>query len=153
MDLSDVAMGRLQGNGSLANGVIPIRYKRVPCPKPGNAYLWLQVGAGPYYFALSAVNTNGPGSLVAFEVLGSGSSEWLALEHNPDYTSSRPQERYGSWVMPQGAGPVNVPIGVRLTSPTGEQIVNLDAITSFTAPAGADADYYYIDMGVQFAVD
>lgn len=153
VDLSDVAMGRLQGNGSLTNGVIPIRYKRVPCPKPGNVYLWLQVGAGPYYFALSAVNTNGPGSVVGFEVLGSGMSEWLALEHNPDYTSSRPQERYGSWVMPQGAGPFNVPIGVRLTSPTGEQIVNLDAITSFTAPAGADANYYYIDMGVQFAVD
>ncbi|PSR92270.1 expansin module family protein [Coniella lustricola] len=151
MDLSDVAMGRLQGNGSLTDGVIPIRYQRVPCPKPGNVYLWLQVGAGPYYFALSPVNTNGPGSVISFEVLGSGDSEWLALERNSDYTSSRPQERYGAWVMPQGSGPVNPPIAVRLTSPTGEQIVNMDAITSFTAPANADANYYYIDMGVQFA--
>lgn len=155
MDLSDVAMGRLQGNGSLTDGVIPIRYKRLPCPKPGNVYLWLQEGAGPYYFALAAVNANGPGSVVGFEVLSgsSGAAEWLALEHNPDYTSSRPQERYGSWVMPQGAGPVEVPVGVRLTSPTGEQIVRMDAITSYAAPADAVAGYYYIDMGVQFSVD
>lgn len=153
VDLSDVAMGRLQGNGSLANGVIPIRYKRLPCPKPGNVYLWLRDGAGPYYFSVSAVNTNGPGSVVAFEVLGAGGSQWLALEHDPNYTSSRPQERYGAWVMPNGSGPLALPIGVRLTSPTGEQIVNLNAITTFTAPSNAVPGFYYIDMGVQFVQD
>lgn len=41
MDLSDIAMGRLQKNGSLTDGVIPSRYRQVPWPKPGNAYIWL----------------------------------------------------------------------------------------------------------------
>jgi expansin (peptidoglycan-binding protein) len=150
MDLSDIAMGRLQGNGSLTEGVIPIRYKRVPCPKPGNVYIWVRDGAGPYYFALSAVNTNGVGSVVSIEVQGAGQNDWIALEHDPNYTSSRPQERYGAWVMPQGSGPFNVPIGIRITSPDGEQIVNTELITSFTAPASAPSGFWYIDMGVQF---
>jgi hypothetical protein len=128
MDLSDIAMGRLQGNGSLNQGVIPIRYKRVPCPKPGNAYVWIQDGAGPYYFSISPVNTNGVGSVVNIEILSAGATEWIALERNQDYTTSRPQERYGAWVLPQGDGPINLPIGIRLTSPNGQQIVNEAAI-------------------------
>lgn len=147
MDLSDIAMGRLQGNGSLAEGVIPIRYKRVPCPKPGNVYIWLRDGGGPYYFALSVVNTNGVGSVVSIDILGDGDSEWTALEHDPNYTSSRPQERYGAWTIPQGSGPFNVPIGIRITSPDGQQIVNNEAITSFTPPATAPEGFWYIDLG------
>ncbi|UKZ94652.1 uncharacterized protein TrAFT101_009505 [Trichoderma asperellum] len=151
LDLSDIAMGRLQGNGSLNNGVIPTRYRRVQCPKLGNVYIWLRNGGGPYYFALTAVNTNGPGSVTKIEVKGSDSSTWVPLEHDPNYTSSRPQERYGSWVIPQGSGPFNLPVGVRLTSPTGEQIVNEQAIKTFTPPATADPNFYYIDIGVQFS--
>ena len=143
-------MGRLQGNGSLAAGVIPTQYRRVPCPTLGNVYLWLQDGAGPYWFTVSAVNTFGIGSLVSLEIMGAGQTTWTPLVHNPDYTTSRPQERYGSWVVPQNTGPYNVPIAVRLTSATGEQIVNTEAITTFTAPATAPAGYYYIDLGVQF---
>ncbi|KAJ5832315.1 hypothetical protein N7474_000626 [Penicillium riverlandense] len=150
MDLSDIAMGRLQGNGSLTEGVIPTRYKRVPCPKPGNAYIWLRDGGGAYYFALSVVNTNGVGSVISVEVKGAGSSTWTALEHDPNYTSSRPQERYGAWVLPQGDGPFALPIGIRVTSPDGQQIVNEEAISTFTAPAGSVAGFYYIDLGVQF---
>ncbi|KAI5465248.1 expansin module family protein [Mariannaea sp. PMI_226] len=150
LDLSDIAMGRLQGNGSLSAGVIPTRYRRVPCPKPGNVYLWLRDGGGPYYFALSAVNTNGPGSVTKIEIKGSGSDQWVALVHDPNYTSSRPQERYGSWTIPSGTGPFNLPIAVRLTSPTGQQIVNSAAINTFTAPASAPAGFYYIDFGAQF---
>lgn len=150
MDLSDIAMGRLQGNGSLAEGVIPIRYKRVPCPKPGNAYVWLQDGAGPYYFSLTPVNTNGVGSVTEVEILGAGETEWLTLVRNPDYTTSRPQERYGAWVLPQGQGPISVPMGIRLTSPDGRQIVSENAINSFTAPASAPEGFWYIDIGVQF---
>lgn len=150
MDLSDIAMGRLQGNGSLNQGVIPIKYKRVPCPKPGNAYIWLQEGAGPYYFSLSPVNTNGVGSVVNVEILGAGSTEWIALVRNQDYTTSRPQERFGAFVLPQGDGPINLPIGIRLTSPDGQQIANNAAITSFTAPATAPAGFWYIDLGIQF---
>ncbi|KAL6826662.1 Non-catalytic module family expansin [Trichoderma camerunense] len=151
LDLSDIAMGRLQGNGSLTNGVIPTRYKRVPCPKLGNVYIWLRNGGGPYYFALTAVNTNGPGSVTKIEIKGAGTDTWVALEHDPNYTSSRPQERYGSWVIPQGSGPFNLPVGIRLTSPTGEQIVNEQAIKTFTPPATADPNFYYIDIGVQFS--
>ncbi|KAF4161809.1 hypothetical protein CNMCM6936_002962 [Aspergillus lentulus] len=150
MDLSDIAMGRLQGNGSLTDGVIPIRYRRVPCPKPGNIYIWLHDGAGPYYFALSAVNTNGPGSVISIEVQAGGSGPWVALEHDPNYTSSRPQERYGSWVLPQGKGPITAPVAMRLTAPDGQQVVKEGAITSFTPPATAVTGFWYIDLGVQF---
>ena len=143
-------MGRLQGNGSLTDGVIPIRYRRVACPKPGNAYIWLRDGGGAYYFALSVVNTNGVGSVITVEVKGNSGTSWVALEHDPNYTSSRPQERYGAWVLPQGQGPLSLPIGIRVTSPNGQQIVNEAAISSFTAPAGSVAGFYYIDLGVQF---
>lgn len=130
-------MGRLQGNGSLAAGVIPTRYKRTPCPVPGNAYIWLRDGGAPYYFALSTVNTYGVGSVVSVEIMGSGSTVWTPMEHDPIYTSSRPQERYGAWTIPSGTGPFNTPIGMRITSASGEQIVKMKAITSFTAPATA----------------
>ncbi|KAH8812782.1 swollenin [Xylogone sp. PMI_703] len=151
LDLSDIAMGRLQGGGSLTNGVIPTRYKRVPCPVPGNVYLWLHDGGGPYYFTLAVVNTAGLGSVTTLEVKGSGQTTWTALIHDPNYTSSRPQERYGSWTIPQGTGPFNPPLAIRITNPAGEQIVNNAAITSFTAPASAPAGYYYIDFGAQFS--
>jgi hypothetical protein len=144
-------MGRLQGNGSLAAGVIPTRYKRIPCPTPGNMYIWLRDGAGPYYFALTVVNTAGIGSVALVEVQGYGSTTWTPLIHDPNYTEARPQERYGAWVMPQGDGPYALPIGLRITSPTGEQVVALNAITTFTAPATAPAGWYYIDLGVQFS--
>jgi hypothetical protein len=151
MSPGDIAMGRLQGNGSLAQGVIPTQYRRVPCPSPGNAYIWLQASAGPYYFALTVVNTANLGSVVLVEALSAGSTEWVALEHNPDYTSSRPQERYGTWVLPQGDGPFNLPVGLRVTAPDGSQIVNTQAITSWTPPATAPSGYWYIDLGVNFS--
>lgn len=143
-------MGRLQGNGSLVQGVVPTQYRRVPCPNPGNAFIWLQAGAGPYYISLSVVNTRGLGSVVSVEALGAGSSTWVELEHNTDYTSSRPQERYGVWVIPQGSGPFNLPVGLRITAPDGSQIVNTEAITTWTAPASAPSGYWYIDLGVNF---
>ena len=83
--------------------------------------------------------------------MGAGTTTWTALEHDPNYTSSRPQERYGAWTIPSGTGPFSVPIGLRVTSPTGEQIVNMNAITSFTAPATAPVGWNYIDLGVQFS--
>jgi expansin (peptidoglycan-binding protein) len=72
-------MGRLQGNGSLSAGVIPTRYKRIPCPVPGNAYIWLRDGAAPYYFALSIVNTYGVGAVVNVEIMGSGGTVWTPM--------------------------------------------------------------------------
>ncbi|KAF4636140.1 hypothetical protein G7Y89_g1936 [Cudoniella acicularis] len=115
LDLSDIAMGRLQGDGSMANGVIPTQYKRIPCLTPGNVYIWLRDGGGPYYFALSVVNTAGVGSVTNVEIQGYGTNGWTSMIHDPNYSESRPQERYGSWVMPKGAGPSALPIAVRVT--------------------------------------
>ncbi len=111
LDLGNVAMARLQTgdpNGNLVDGVIPTRYERVPCPVVGNMYVWLQPGAGPYYFGLSVVNVRNLGSIVSVEALLSsdGGDRWIALERDPNYTLARPQERTGDWVIPQGAGPV-----------------------------------------------
>ena len=150
LDLSDIAIGRLQGDGSLAAGVIPTRYKRILCPVPGNVYIWLRDGGGPYYFTLSVVNIYSVGSITTIEIMGSDDTTWIVLLHDPNYTSSRPQERYGSWTIPQGSGPFNVPIAICITNPAGQQIVNINAITSFTAPATALLGWNYIDLGVQF---
>jgi hypothetical protein len=155
LDLSDIAMGRLQGNGSLANGVIPTMYQRIPCPNPGNIFIWVQAGAGPYYFSLAVVNTAGIGSLISVEALSAGNdptvdANWISLERNPDYTSSRPQERYGAWVLPQGDGPFSLPMGIRVTDPSGQSLVNTEAITSWTPPASAPEGYWYVDFGLQF---
>ena len=144
-------MGRLQGNGSLDEGVIPTRYKRIPCPTPGNAYAWLHDGGNPYYFATSIVNTAGIGSLAKLEVAMTGGSNWTALIRDPNYTNSRPQERYGAWTLPQGAGPLNPPLALRLTSPNGEVLVVEQAINSFMAPTTAPVGWNYIDLGVQFS--
>ncbi|KAF2269510.1 putative swollenin [Lojkania enalia] len=151
LDLSDIAMGRLQGNGSMNDGVIPTRYRRVPCPKPGNIYLWMRGGGSSYYFALTAVNAAGIGSIISIDVKGRESTTWTPLERDPHYSSSRPQERYGAWVIPQNTGPHNLPIAVRLTSAAGEQIVSETAIKSFTPPAEAIEGFWYIDTGVQFS--
>ncbi|KAF2251774.1 hypothetical protein BU26DRAFT_451698 [Trematosphaeria pertusa] len=151
LDLSDIAMGRLQGNGNIVEGVIPTRYRRVQCPKPGNVYVWLHPSAGLYYFQVTAVNVaSSTGSIVNMEVRGAGQREWVTLIQQPDYSSSRPQERYGAWQILKDSGPYKVPIGMRLTSATGEQIVNEALITSFTEPSTVPSGSWYLDMGLQF---
>ncbi|ORY08918.1 Non-catalytic module family expansin [Clohesyomyces aquaticus] len=153
LDLSDIAMGRLQGNGSMNDGVIPTRYRRVRCPKPGNIYLWMREGGSQYYFALTAVNAAGIGSITNIEVKGaSGITTWTSLVRDPHYTSSRPQERYGAWTIPQNTGPYDLPIAVRLTSAAGEQVVSEMAIKSFTPPKDAVQGFWYLDTGVQFSM-
>ena len=152
LDLSSIAMARLQSGepmGNITDGVIPIRYRRVPCPVVGNTYLWLHPSAGAYWFSLSVVNSAGLGSVVSVEArLPSG--EWVALERDANFTSSRPQERYGAWVLPQGFGPFELPVSIRLTSPSGEAIVAEGAIKSWEPADSAMRETYYIDTGVQF---
>jgi expansin (peptidoglycan-binding protein) len=152
LDLSDIAMARLQtgdANGTMVDGVIPIRYRRVPCPVVGNMYIWLRTGASPYYFALSVVNASGIGSIVSVEAqLSSG--DWVALQRDPNYSSSRPHERYGAWVLPQGAGPFHLPVTLRITDPSGRSLVAEEVIKSWTPPTEAQVGAYYIDTGVQF---
>jgi hypothetical protein len=53
-------------------------------------------------------------------------------------------------VVKQGSGPYNLPIPLRLTDPSGKQLLAPTAISSFTAPTGTDPEMYYVDTGVQF---
>lgn len=152
LDLSDIAMGRLQSgdpNGAMPDGVIPTRYRRVPCPVVGNLHIWLHPSGGEYWFSVSVVNAAGLGSIVAVEAR-MPSGEWVAMTRDTNYTSSRPQERYGSWVMPQGAGPFELPVTMRFTSPSGEAIVAEGVIQSWTPADESQTETYYIDTGVQF---
>jgi hypothetical protein len=94
--------------------------------------------------------TSGPGSVVRIDAqLKSG--EWVAMQRDANYTSSRPQERYGTWVIPQGAGQFALPVSLRFTSPNGKTVESSGAIKSW-APTdpNQDAEMYYIDTGVQF---
>jgi Tfp pilus tip-associated adhesin PilY1 len=104
-------------------------------------------GAGPYWFSLSVVNAAGLGSVAMVEAqLPSGA--WTALVHDPNYTSSRPQERYGAWVVPQGTGPFALPVNLRISDPAGRSIT---ATINAWAPASASqTETYYIDTGAQF---
>jgi hypothetical protein len=158
LDLSDIAMSRLQtgsANGMMVDGVIPTRYRRVPCPVTGNIYILLKNG-GEYYFSFSVVNVAGLGSLVKVEArLPSG--EWVALVRDPNYTQARPQERFGTWVLPQGKGPFTLPLALRFTDGSWRTIVSEQAIKDWNPPATTDTnlaqfykEFYYIDTGVQF---
>jgi hypothetical protein len=121
----------------------------VPCPVIGNTYIWLHPSADEYWFSLSVVNSAGLGSVVMVEAqLPSG--EWVALGRDANFTTSRPQERYGAWVLPQGAGPFELPITLRFTAGSGKAIVAEGAIKSFTPADPAQTETYYIDTGVQF---
>ncbi|KAJ3205456.1 hypothetical protein HDU82_005180 [Entophlyctis luteolus] len=153
LDLSDFAMARLQSgspDASIGEGVVPTRYKRVACPKPGNVYMWLRAGGKPSYFALSIVNTAGAGGVVGVDISPDGGTTWVAMTHDPNYSESRPQERYGAWVVPSGTGPFNPPVAMRVTSSAGEQWINTYAITTFSSPSNIDPSWWYIDLGFQF---
>jgi Expansin C-terminal domain len=161
LDLSDIAMSRLQtgdANGMMVDGVIPTRYRRTPCPVKGNIHILVKNG-GTYYFSFSVVNMGGLGSLVSVEArLPSG--EWMALIRDPNYTQARPQERFGTWVLPQlppGKGPFALPLALRFTDPAGHVVVSEQAVKSWDPPATTDptltqfySNFYYIDTGVQF---
>lgn len=152
LDLSDIAMARLQSgspNGLMMDGIIPNKYRRVPCPKLGNMYIWLRKDAGPYWFSLSVVNSAGFGSIAILEAKNS-EGKWVKMIRDPNYTMSRPQERYGAWVTPQDTGPYDLPIDLRLTDGSGVTIVAEEAIKSFEPPADSIKDYYYIDIGTNF---
>jgi len=69
LDLSDIAMSRLQTGdptGQMIMG-IPTRYRRVPCPVKGNIHIRVHSGASEYYFALTVVNVSGFGAVVNVE--------------------------------------------------------------------------------------
>jgi hypothetical protein len=83
--------------------------------------------------------------------------DWVAMKRDPNYTPARPQERFGTWVLPQGAGPFTLPLALRFTDASGRSLVSEQAVTSWDPPATTDPDlaalykeFYYIDTGVQF---
>ena len=152
-DLSDIAMTRLQTNDAntgMVEGVIPIRYKRVPCPVKGNIYIRVLPGANKWYFAINVVNVANMGSLVAVEVLRNGT--WAALARDPNYSTTRPQERYGSWVVPplkkgEQSIPFEVPLTFRFTDSAFNSLTAPEAIKDWPT---SDDYFFYIDSGVQF---
>ncbi|MBN2738316.1 MAG: hypothetical protein JXR70_15135 [Spirochaetales bacterium] len=152
LDLGGIAMTRLQsGNadGNIVDGVIPIKYRRVPCPVVGNIHIWMMNGASEYWFGMSVVNVTGLGSVVKVEAqLATG--EWMTLGRDANYTSSRPQERPGTWVTPQNTGPYSLPVSLRFTNAAGKTIEAKDTIESWKSPSGNPEKLYYIDTGVQF---
>ena len=150
LDLSDIAMARLQtgsSNGLMPDGIIPIKYRRVPCPKLGNMYIWLRGSASQYWFSFTVVNSAGFGSIVSIEAKN-GEGEWVKMIQDPNYKSA--EERYGLWVPQPDTGPYTLPIDLRLTDGSGVTIVAEQAIKSFDPPADSIQDYYYIDIGVNF---
>ena len=151
-DLSDIAMARLQSgtpDGTMPDGVIPTKYRRIPCPVMGNMYFWLQTNASEYYFALTVVNMAGLGAAARVEArLPDGT--WVALQRNQNYTMSRPQERYGTWAIPQNSGKFELPVSIRVTDGGGRSVVAEGAIKSWTPADASLKDMYYIDSGVQF---
>jgi len=152
-DLSDIAMARLQTNdpnGGLIEGIIPIRYKRVPCPVKGNIYLRVLPGANKWYFAINAVNIANMGSLISIEV--KRKNKWVHLARDPNYASTRPQERYGSWVVPplkegEQSVPFELPLTFRFTDSAFVSLTAPDVIKEWPV---TDDYFFYIDTGVQF---
>ena len=152
LDLSDIAMARLQTgdpNGTITDGVIPTKYKRVPCPVVGNMYIWMRPNASEYYFALTVVNMAGLGAAAKVEAqLPSG--DWVLLKRDSNYTLSRPQERFGTWALPQGAGPFNLPVTLRVTDGSGKALVAKDAIKAWAPTDKTLSENWFIDTGAQF---
>ena len=154
LDLSDVAMARLQtgkADGYMMDGIIPMRYRRVPCPVSGNMFILLQAYGGPYWFALSVVNVAGYGAIAVVEAK-SDEGKWVKMIRDPNYVEGHPQERYGMWSIPSNAGVAfNVPVSLRFTDGSGEVLTVENAIKSFEMGENAiDANYNYIDLGTNF---
>ncbi len=152
LDLSDIAMSRLQtgdANKLMVDGVIPTRYRRVPCPTVGNLYAWMQPGASKYWFALSVVNGAGVGSVVKVEAqLASG--DWVEMHRDSNYSLERPQERFGTWVLPQNSGPFELPMSLRITDPSGRTVEAQGAVKAWEPSDPNLKEAYYVDLGVQF---
>ena len=151
-DLSDIAMARLQTadpNGNISDGVVPTKYKRVPCPVVGNIHIWMRPNAGPYYFSLTVVNMAGLGAAAKVEAqLPSG--EWVGLERDKNYSLSRPQERYGTWALPQGYGPFSLPLTLRIADGSGQYVTAKDVVKAWAPSDSSQSETWFIDLGVQF---
>lgn len=151
-DLSDIAMSRLQTgdpNGTISDGVVPTKYRRVPCPVVGNIHIWLRPNASEYYFAMTVVNVAGLGSVAKIEAqLPSG--DWIALQRDQNYSMSRPQERFGTWATPTLKDPFKMPITLRISDGSGRSLVAQDVIKANAPSDTSQSESWFIDTGVQF---
>ncbi len=152
LDLSDIAMARLQTgdpNGAILDGVVPTKYRRVPCPVVGNIHVWVRQPADPYYFALTVVNQSGLGAAAKVEAqLPSG--DWVLLQRDKNYTMSRPQERYGVWALPTMKEPFELPVTLRITDGSGRAVVAKEVIKTWAPADKSQSETWFIDTGVQF---
>jgi hypothetical protein len=151
-DLSDIAMSRLQTgdpSGTITDGLIPTKYKRVPCPVVGNMHIWLRPNGNEYYFALTVVNMAGAGAAAKVEAqLPSG--DWILLRRDGNYSLSRPQERFGTWVLPQNSGVFSLPVTLRVTDGSGRAVVAQDVIKAWKPADSSLSENWFIDTDVQF---
>jgi hypothetical protein len=95
------------------------------------------------------VNVAGLGAAAQVEAqLPSG--DWVALMRNQNYSLSRPQERYGTWTLPQVKDPFQLPVTLRITDGGGRTVVAKDAIKAWAPTDSSLAQNWFIDIGVQF---
>ena len=90
------------------------------------------------------------GSIVADEGLRNG--KWVHLARYSNYSTTRPQERYGSWVVPplkegKQSEAFEVPLTLRFTDSAFNSLTAPDAIKEWPT---SDDYFYYVDSGVQF---
>jgi len=121
----------------------------VPCPVVGNIHIWLRSQGNQYYFALTVVNVGGLGAAARVQAQ-MPSGEWVELKRNDSYTLARPQERYGTWATPQGAGPFTLPITLRIYDGSGRYVEAKDVIKAFAPTDSSLAENWFLDTGVQF---
>jgi len=78
------------------------------------------------------------------------SGEWVGLQRDKNYSLSRPQERFGTWALPQGYGPFQLPVTLRFTDGGGRVLVAQDLIKAWAPSDKALSEMWFLDTGVQF---
>ena len=78
------------------------------------------------------------------------SGEWVALQRDQNYSMSRPQERYGTWALPQGYGPFSLPLTLRIADGSGRLVVAQDAVKAWAPEDESLKEFWFVDLGVQF---
>ncbi|CAH9137790.1 unnamed protein product [Cuscuta epithymum] len=102
--------------GSYRGGIIPVKYKRVPCsPKNGGVRFTITGDNENYNFVVIS-NVGGAGSLLSVDVKGSG--EWMKMTRN-----------WGQeWQTNDGKLPANTALSFRITTTDGENLEFTNAV-------------------------
>ena len=78
------------------------------------------------------------------------SGEWVQLKRDANYSLSRPQERFGTWALPQGYGPFDLPVTLRISDGSGRALVAQGVINAWAPTDTSQSENWFIDTGVQF---